>query len=81
MTRTTLTRKAVNQIGGAGVVFNDRLEDGTRSLKVWGWTYDKYEKCAELLTSQGCKVSIVQFTKTRYKTKKTVTRLHVIEPN
>ena len=37
--KMTLTRKAANLVGHNGCLFNDRLPDGRRSLKVYagGW--------------------------------------------
>ncbi len=37
----TKTTKAVRQVGGAVIYFNDKLKDGRRSLKVWNWTEDQ----------------------------------------
>ena len=55
----TKTRQAVNLVGGKGrYAFNDRLLDGRRSFKVYGWRYADYKKAADILILAGCKVQI-----------------------
>lgn len=54
----TKTRQAANTVGIRGLVFNDRLKDGRRSLKVTHWSHGQYYECAEILRRQGCKVVI-----------------------
>lgn len=79
---TTKTRKAVNLIGGARTVFNDKLKDGTRSLKVYGWDAVQYEQCAKVLREQGCQVKVVKFKVVPWGMKeytRVITRLHVQE--
>lgn len=77
----TKTRQAANQIGHNGYLFNDRMLDGRRSLKVRGWKRGQYEACAELLRAQGCIAEVVVRKTTCSWTgrKVTVTRLHVTE--
>lgn len=71
MTKTRLAVSVVSAItDNHGVVFNDKLKDGTRSLKVWGWSLREYSKCAELLREMGCTV------KSRHQP---VLRLHIKE--
>lgn len=77
----TKTRQVVNEIGNAGVVFNDKLADGRRSLKVWGWTRSEYVLAANKLREMGCKVEVVNFKRRvpgRAMSKVTI-RLHVEE--
>ena len=50
---TTKTRQAANLVGRNGYMFNDRLLNGRRSLKVYGWTYEDYKKCADILKISG----------------------------
>lgn len=38
---------------GRSVVFNDRLQDGGRSFKVWGWTDVDYAECMGELVGRG----------------------------
>ena len=62
MTKTTLVTKCVMAITGKGrVFFNDKLVDGTRSLKVWGWSDSEYYQAKEMLTKMGCKAKVKQF--------------------
>jgi hypothetical protein len=67
-------------------VFNDKMKNGGRSIKVWQWNRSDYEFAANLLRKAGCRVVVKQYvyqyprwmntdeTKTF-----TVTRLHVFE--
>lgn len=63
------------------VIFNDKLSDGRRSLKVWGWTDDDYDLCAHLLKIAGCKVEDkIAYRNNRYRIEKKIRRLVVTEP-
>jgi hypothetical protein len=77
ITKTFKAASAIRTLTGNGsVIFNDRLVDGKRSLKVWGWTYAEYLQTAQILERQGCKVEFVQVpVGTRGKR----WRLHVVE--
>ena len=45
MAISTKTRTVINELLTKGqFVFNDRLRDGRRSLKVWGWDNDTYTR-------------------------------------
>ena len=79
VTKTTQTARLL--AGADAMVFNDKLKDGTRSLKVWGWTEADYAKAKIVLEIAGCKVKVVQFTRYRQRGARTVTqtRLHVTE--
>ena len=76
-----VARLLSNATGRGHMIYNDRLADGTRSLKVWGWTGKDYATAQELLQGMGCRVDMVQAE--RYDTRgglwRTVTRLHVQE--
>jgi hypothetical protein len=81
-TKTQAVARALIKSTGRGhIVFNDRLVDGTRSLKVWGWQVDDYRTAKNMLEVWGCTVDMVQAE--RYNTRggrwQTVTRLHVQE--
>jgi hypothetical protein len=81
-TKTMAVAKVVCGANGRGhMIFNDKLVDGTRSLKVWGWCKEDYEQAQRMLDLLGCDAKVVQFTKyfARANTTKTVTRLHVKE--
>ena len=67
--------------GRTASVFNDRLRDGTRSVKVWGWSKANYEDVAIDLRTMGYTVAVrdVGFVLTwlRVPTKKRQYRLHI----
>ena len=82
MTKTTAVAKMVMVAQGRGtVIFNDKLADGTRSLKVWGWTDKEYKEAQKLLKLYGCEVKMVQHHgwSNRGARFYTQTRLHVKE--
>lgn len=72
-------RAVIKKTGRGTKIFNDRLADGTRSLKVWGWTADDYALAEGLLQQQGCQTAIKQFFTTYHSHKKLVTRILVSE--
>jgi hypothetical protein len=84
-TKTNTIARAVIALTGRGhAVFNDRLADGRRSLKVWGWTEQDYHEAHALLTRAGCRATVVQFLSNGYNIngqyrKILRTRLHVAE--
>ena len=82
ITKTRIAaRKVINQTGRGHMIFNDRLVDGARSLKVWGWSKEEYRTAAALLRAQGCEVITVSIPKKPYRGEATriQTRLHVYE--
>lgn len=82
VTQTTKVANAVIALTGRGwMKFNDRLKDGRRSLKVFGWTDDDYEQAARLLRVMGCDVDVVGFSAFSWRGGRTYTqtRLHVKE--
>ena len=80
---TTKTTKAMRSVsaGKNYTYFNDVLQDGRRSLKVWGWSREQYNQCAAILREQGCTAEVVTHNYTSPYTKKpiAVTRLWVRE--
>jgi len=81
-TKTRIVARALSNATGRGhMIFNDKLADGTRSLKVWGWTLAEYKAAKELLAGMGCKATLVEQDK--YSTRAgrffTMRRLHVVE--
>lgn len=79
-TKTGKVASLLMSEGRGTVMFNDRLVDGRRSLKVWGWNQVDYLKAKSILEQQGCTVEIIktrcfQTGNRRYKN----TRLHVTE--
>jgi hypothetical protein len=80
MTKTMIITKAAQVITNRGrKVFNDRLLDGTRSLKVWGWTDIEYEVCRKLLVQAGLAVT-VKYVRSGYPSgQRSTIRLHVKE--
>ena len=80
MTKTAQIARAVTAMSGRGFcMFNDRLRDGRRSLKVWGWTAKEYETARDLLTQAGCGVTLVEFEGVSWGMSKRQIRLHVAE--
>ena len=60
VTQTTKVATAVCKLTGRGwMKFNDKMKDGRRSLKVWGWTDEDYKNAERILTAMGCKVETV----------------------
>lgn len=81
-TKTAVIVKAVQLMTNRGyTVFNDRLADGRRSVKVWGWNQDDYQKAASMLREAGCKVEVkqIQSRSPRTRARYLVTRLIVAE--
>jgi hypothetical protein len=82
---TTATRKIAQivckETGRGHMIFNDRLVDGTRSLKVWGWRQAEYKAAKALLESIGCKATLVEEDKYSARAGRSFTmrRLHVQE--
>jgi len=83
---STLTRRVAKLVckesGRGTVIFNDKLVDGTRSLKVWGWEDVDYATASRLIEKFGF---TTKFVKTRFqydartgRTRRS-TRLHVNE--
>lgn len=82
ITKTTQVARTVALLSGAGTFrFNDKLVDGRRSLKVWGWSDAEYRMAKGMLEDMGCKVEVVQTPvyRDRIGVKRTHTRLHVTE--
>ena len=79
----TLTNKVARVVmattGKGTCIFNDKLVDGTRSLKVWGWTRGEYFQAKQLLEQAGCEAEIVEFVAHRWGGMKKQIRLHVVE--
>ena len=81
-TKTRATAQALSKSTGRGhVIFNDRLADGTRSLKVRGWAREDYKVAKAMLELWGCKVKVVEEEKydTRGRNFYRMIRLHVTE--
>ena len=79
ITKTTQVARKIMKQGKGSWLFNDRLVDGRRSLKVWGWSDAEYRKAKRELEAQGCKVDMVQFVAQKWNMSKLQTRLHVEE--
>jgi hypothetical protein len=81
-TQTTLVaRKIMIKTGKGSVLFNDKLIDGRRSLKVWGWSEGEYKLAKKKLKKKGCDVTLVRFKSFSHNNggRKFQTRLHVTE--
>ena len=78
----TKTIGVVRQLTGPmPIVFNDRLKNGVRSVKVWGWRVADYERAVMALEAAGLKSKIVFFESYSHRGGYYFTqpRLHVIE--
>ena len=79
VTQTTRAARIIISATGRGwAVFNDRLKDGRRSLKVWGWTRGDYTLAKCMLEQAGCTVDEVEFNTGCWRKSRQV-RLHVAE--
>lgn len=68
VTATTAAANAVIKVTGKGwMKFNDKLKDGTRSLKVLGWGEKEYEMAREILHMAGHDVWLVEFAANSYR--------------
>lgn len=45
---------------GRSVIFNDKLQDGARSFKVWGWNEADYSACVAALCAEGYMVHAIK---------------------
>lgn len=81
ITQTTrVARSIIHKTGRGSVIFNDRLADGKRSLKVWGWDMGEYMKAKRMLEKQGCVANIIKkHTSRTWRGKQVLIRLHVTE--
>jgi hypothetical protein len=79
----TLTNKVARVVmatsGKGTTIFNDKLVDGSRSLKVWGWTRGEYFQAKQLLEQAGCQAELVEFVANKWGSIKKQIRLHVVE--
>lgn len=55
-----LARRHMKTTNRGSVIFNDRLVDGSRSLKVWGWELPQYESFQQVLKGAGLRSDIVE---------------------
>jgi hypothetical protein len=80
-TKTRAVARALLTEGKGWFIFNDKLADGTRSLKVWGWAAQDYTTAQAMLEAWGCKVKLVEAVKysARGGRDYTMRRLHVVE--
>ena len=81
-TTTKVAKKVIKKSGRGSVIFNDKLIDGRRSLKVWGWGETEYLKAKKKLEKKGCTVKVVKVKAYVYgrTVSRMQTRLHVTEP-
>lgn len=83
---STLTRRVANLVcketGRGHMIFNDKLADGTRSLKVWGWDDLDYMTALMMIEKFGFKAELVKtrfYYDTRSGRTRRSTRLHINE--
>lgn len=75
-----VARGIINKTGHGTTIFNDRLVDGRRSLKVWGWSLGDYYLAKSELESLGCSVELRQLAKRQTGwLRRQQTRLYVTE--
>ena len=81
-TTTKVAKKVIKKSGRGTTIFNDKLVDGRRSLKVWGWGEAEYAKAKRKLEKKGCTVTVVKVHSYGYGAPRgrMQTRLHVAEP-
>ena len=54
--------KIIRKLAGPiPIIFNDKLVDGTRSYKVWGWDIPDYNNALRALKSSGFSAKLVLF--------------------
>jgi len=52
--------KIIRKLAGPmPIIFNDRLVDGTRSYKIWGWDLPDYNRALQALKSAGFTTKLV----------------------
>ena len=81
-TKTRLVARTVCDLTDRGhVIYNDKMADGRRSLKVWGWGEDEYYRAKSLLEAMNCTVKLVVKERfdARWGGNIIVRRLHVTE--
>lgn len=81
-TKTATVAREIMNAGKGSIMFNDKLVDGTRSLKVWGWTDAEYRKAKRKLEAMGCTVDMIKapgYYDCRGGQRMRNTRLHVVE--
>lgn len=79
MATSNITRIVRGAVGKGGVMYNDKLKSGVRSIKAWGWVEADYDAAAAALRAAGYTVRKVKFTQwsNRVAMHYTQTRLHV----
>lgn len=78
---TQSTRIARKLAGPRTTIFNDKMVDGRRSLKVWGWQRNEYEECKRQLQAAGHTVELVErdTPQTYWRPAGKQIRLHILE--
>lgn len=78
----TVAREIMDTTKRGTIMFNDKLANGARSLKVWGWSHAEYQMAKRKLEALGCQVAMVKappYYDHRGMQTKQSTRLHVVE--
>lgn len=55
-----ITKTLRGMFGKDVVIFNDRLLDGTRSVKIWGWSLGAAKHAEQRLKKQGLAVKLIE---------------------
>jgi hypothetical protein len=56
----------VRKLAGNRIVFNDRLKNGGRSIKVWGWDPVDYRRAMDQIAQAGISCGLVQTPALKY---------------
>ena len=82
-TKTAIVAREIMDTTKRGsIMFNDKLANGARSLKVWGWSDAEYRLAKRKLEAMGCQVAMVlapPYYDYRGMQARQSTRLHVVE--
>ncbi len=60
MTNTLVPARIVRELAGNKIMFNDRLINGGRSIKVWGWQMADYHQAMDALARSGVGCKLVR---------------------
>ncbi len=53
-----LVRAMMVTFGAGSCMFNDKMKDGRRSIKVWGWNQEEWRLAVDILRAHGFSVAV-----------------------
>lgn len=53
-----LVRAMMTTFGAGTYLFNDKMKDGRRSIKVWGWKQEEWRLAVDILRAHGFSVAV-----------------------